>query len=43
MRGNCTKRYSEEFKRLRKLGADQAGTVEVPKEVTTFFAKESDR
>ncbi|WP_165914292.1 hypothetical protein [Streptomyces sp. AcE210] len=33
----------EELKRLRKLGADQAKTIEAPKEVTTFFAKECDR
>ncbi|MFC9458498.1 hypothetical protein [Streptomyces sp. NPDC056983] len=33
----------EELRRLRKLGADQAKTIDRPKESTTFFAKQSDR
>ncbi|MFC9676867.1 hypothetical protein ACFRAI_40140 [Streptomyces sp. NPDC056637] len=33
----------EELRRLRKLGADQAKTIDLPKEATTFFAKQSDR
>ncbi|MER6013636.1 transposase [Streptomyces bluensis] len=33
----------EELKRLRKLAADQAKTIEILKKATAFFAKESDR
>ncbi|MFA3843632.1 MULTISPECIES: hypothetical protein [Streptomyces] len=33
----------EELKRLHKLTADQAKTIEILKEATAFFAKESDR
>ncbi|TLS46147.1 hypothetical protein FE633_11470 [Streptomyces montanus] len=33
----------EELKRLRKLAADQAKTIEILKEATAFFAQESDR
>ncbi|MFI8392433.1 transposase [Streptomyces sp. NPDC085540] len=33
----------EELKRLRKLTAEQAKTIEIPKKATAFFAKESDR
>lgn len=33
----------EELKRLRKLTADQAKTIEILKKATTFFAKESER
>ncbi|MFI1733964.1 hypothetical protein ACH40E_33080 [Streptomyces acidicola] len=33
----------EELKRLRKLTAEQAKTIEILKKATPFFAKESDR
>ena len=33
----------EELKRLRKLTAEQAKTIEILKKATAFFAKESDR
>ncbi|MFJ3842274.1 transposase [Streptomyces sp. NPDC090054] len=33
----------EELKRLRKLTAAQAKTIEILKKATAFFAKESDR
>ncbi|GGT43844.1 hypothetical protein GCM10010254_73840 [Streptomyces chromofuscus] len=33
----------EELKRLRKLAADQAKTIEDLNQATAFFAKESDR
>ncbi|MFB6781604.1 transposase [Streptomyces sp. NPDC056352] len=33
----------EEPKRLRKLTAEQAKTIEILKKATAFFAKESDR
>lgn len=33
----------EELKRLHKITADQAKTIEILKEATAFFAKESDR
>lgn len=33
----------EELKRLRKLAAEQAKTIEILKKATAFFAKESDR
>ncbi len=32
-----------ELKRLRKLAAEQAKTIEILKKATAFFAKESDR
>jgi transposase len=32
-----------ELKRLRKLTVEQAKTIEILKEATAFFAKESDR
>ncbi|UUN25601.1 transposase [Streptomyces sp. FIT100] len=33
----------KELRRLRKLTADQAKTIEILKKATAFFAKESDR
>ncbi|MEU6709013.1 transposase [Streptomyces wuyuanensis] len=33
----------EELKRLRKLTAEQAKTIEILKKATAFFARESDR
>lgn len=33
----------EELRRLRKLTAEQAKTIEILKKATAFFAKESDR
>ncbi|WP_329460641.1 transposase [Streptomyces sp. NBC_01497] len=33
----------EELKRLRKLTAEQAKTIEILKKATAFFVKESDR
>ncbi|MGJ3561564.1 hypothetical protein ACR6C2_38065 [Streptomyces sp. INA 01156] len=33
----------DELKRLRKLTAEQAKTIEILKKATAFFAKESDR
>jgi transposase len=33
----------DELKRLRKLAAEQAKTIEILKKATAFFARESDR
>lgn len=41
--GNGLDAEREELKRLRKLAADQAKTIEILKKATAFFAKESDR
>ncbi|UQA92161.1 transposase [Streptomyces halobius] len=41
--GELTSEEREELKRLRKLAAEQARTIEVLRKATVFFAKESDR
>ncbi|MFF0220006.1 transposase [Streptomyces vinaceus] len=41
--GELTMAEREELKRLRKLAAEQAKTIEVLRKATVFFAKESDR
>ncbi|MFE9728844.1 transposase [Streptomyces sp. NPDC005794] len=41
--GTSTDERDEELKRLRKLTAEQAKTIEILKKATTFFAKESER
>ncbi|MGW9453331.1 transposase [Streptomyces sp. NPDC055632] len=41
--GELTIAEREELKRLRKLAAEQAKTIEVLRKAAVFFAKESDR
>ncbi|CAM5641909.1 Insertion element IS6110 uncharacterized 12.0 kDa protein [Streptomyces avidinii] len=41
--GELTMAEREELKRLRKLAAEQAKTIEVLRKAAVFFAKESDR
>ncbi|MFD3537678.1 transposase [Streptomyces sp. NPDC058664] len=41
--GELTIVEREELKRLRKLAAEQARTIEVLRKAAVFFAKESDR
>ncbi|MCC3768832.1 transposase [Streptomyces sp. UNOC14_S4] len=41
--GELTSEEREELRRLRKLAAEQARTIEVLRKATVFFAKESDR
>ncbi|MDX2565417.1 transposase [Streptomyces sp. TX20-6-3] len=41
--GELTTAEREELKRLRKLAAEQARTIEVLRKAAVFFAKESDR
>jgi transposase len=41
--GELTTAEQEELKRLRKLAAEQAKTIEVLRKAAVFFAKESDR
>ncbi|WP_435192357.1 transposase [Streptomyces sp. bgisy126] len=41
--GELTIAEREELKRLRKLAAEQAKTIEVLRKAAAFFAKESDR
>ncbi|UQA91401.1 transposase [Streptomyces halobius] len=41
--GELTSDEREELKRLLKLAAEQARTIEVLRKATVFFAKESDR
>ncbi|MFE5302329.1 transposase [Streptomyces sp. NPDC056632] len=41
--GELTMAEGEELKRLRKLAAEQAKTIEVLRKAAVFFAKESDR
>ncbi|WP_406510540.1 transposase [Streptomyces sp. NBC_00212] len=41
--GELTSEEHEELKRLRKLAAEQARTIEVLRKAAVFFAKESDR
>ncbi|WP_372412358.1 transposase [Streptomyces luteireticuli] len=41
--GDLTSAEREELRRLRKLAAEQAETIEVLRKVTVFFARESDR
>ncbi|MFH9016534.1 transposase [Streptomyces sp. NPDC017943] len=41
--GEQTSAEREELKRLRKLAAEQARTIEVLRKAAVFFAKESDR
>ncbi|WP_335937713.1 transposase [Streptomyces sp. PTD5-9] len=42
-RGELITAEQEELKRLRKLAAEQAKTIEVLRKAAVFFAKESDR
>ncbi|ARX87427.1 MULTISPECIES: transposase [Streptomyces] len=41
--GELASEEREELKRLRKLNAEQAKTIGVPRKAAVFFAKESDR
>jgi len=41
--GRAADDRDEELKRLRKLTAEQAKTIEILKKATAFFVKESDR
>ncbi|MBT2459576.1 hypothetical protein [Streptomyces sp. ISL-86] len=41
--GSAADDRDEELRRLRKLTAEQAKTIEILKKATAFFAKESDR
>ncbi|MFF0746662.1 transposase [Streptomyces sp. NPDC004111] len=41
--GELTTAEREELRRLRKLAAEQARTIEVLRKAAVFFAKESDR
>ncbi|MFY1675489.1 transposase [Streptomyces sp. WMMC905] len=41
--GELTTAGREELRRLRKLAAEQAKTIEVLRKAAVFFAKESDR
>ncbi|MGY4967625.1 transposase [Streptomyces sp. 900105245] len=41
--GELTTAEQEELKRLRKLAAEQARTIEVLRKAAVFFARESDR
>ncbi|MFE0174896.1 transposase [Streptomyces sp. NPDC059002] len=41
--GELSTAEREELKRLRKLAAEQAKTIEVLRKAAVFFAKESDR
>ncbi|MEV0411052.1 transposase [Streptomyces sp. NPDC050448] len=41
--GSAADDQDEELRRLRKLTAEQAKTIEILKKATAFFVKESDR